>query len=133
MPVTIPQLNQWTGLPTGNELFELSNNPGSFKIAMAILASARQENTVSAAGTFNVSASNYGDVIVTSTGAVTVNLPDATARQGVPVSVIGYSLSPNVTIVPAGLDTIMSLASLALTTAFGAYTLWPRAGGWYQK
>jgi hypothetical protein len=138
-PYRITDLNSFTGqvgTPTGQEIAEISNGGlGSYQVPLAVLALGRAANTVGAGGTFNVSSQNYGDVLVTTTAAVTVQLPAAATRFGAPVSVIAQqTTTPNITISPFGAETIMGQASLTIGNSYGAFTLWPLAGGgWYQK
>lgn len=134
MPFRIIDLNAFNGTPDGTQLAEVSaGGGGSFKIPIAVLSQGRLTNSVIAGGTFTVTATTYGDVLVNTNSAVTVQLPTAASRSGVPVSVIGVSSSPSITILPAGGDTIMGLSSLAIANQYGAFTLWPMTGGWYQK
>jgi hypothetical protein len=128
------------GLPTGAELAEISNGgSGSFQIPIAVLSSARNANIMSVGGTFNLIAGNYGDIFVTSTSAVTIQLPLSSFRNGVPVTVIAaQSTVPNITVLPNGTDTILGLASITITTPWAAFNLWPlpayfNPGGWFQK
>jgi hypothetical protein len=138
-PYRITDLNSFTGqigIPTGGEIAEISQNGnGSYQLPLAVLAFGRQANTVATGGTFNVASLNFGDVLVTTTAAVTVQLPAAGSRFGVPVSVIAQqTTTPSITILPNGVETIMGQSSLIITNAYGAFTLWPLAGGgWYQK
>lgn len=126
------------GAPLGTEIAEISNNGmGSFQIAIAVLASARAPNNLGAAS-FTLGATNYGDILVNFNGAVTITLPSATIRSGVPVSVAdvgGFcSGARPITLVPAGAEKIVGLSSIALTGAFSGVTIWPIiSGGWYQK
>lgn len=139
MTAKIIQLPTFSGTPTGSEIFEVSvAGTGSFQIAMAVLAASRQANIVASAGTVTVGNSSYGDYLVTTTGAVTINLPSALLRGGVPVSVIAATTgTPNITIVPFGAQTIFGLVNnLTITNSYGAFTLWPNTvatGDWYQK
>ena len=90
-------------------------------------------NTVAAGGTFSLGATNYGDVVVTTTSAVTVQLPDSTARSGWPVRVADMSGSPNITILTTGGQQYLGLTSIPLATSYGGFTLWPLlSGGWYN-
>ena len=89
-------------------------------------------NIVSAGGTFILVAGNYGDVVVTTSAAVTVQLPDSTMRSGRPVRVSDTSGSPNITILTTGGQTFLGLTTIPLLTPNGGFTLWPLAtGGWY--
>ena len=80
-------------------------------------------------------------------GAVTVQLPSAkasvTAPAGalpgtflaLPITVVdigGFAAAHNITIRPFGTETIMSLSSIAITAAYGGFTLTPNitSGGW---
>jgi hypothetical protein len=124
------------GQPSGNELAEISNaGVGSAQIPIAVLAAVRAPTIVSAGGTFNLGVTNFGDVLVTTTAAVTVQLPDSNMRLGVPASIIANQTTPpNITILPFGAQTIIGLPQLKITNPYGAFTLWPLSGGgWYQK
>ncbi len=139
-PYRITDLQNYTllpgGLPTGGEIAEISNaGTGSFQAPLSVLVYGRIANTVSAGGTFNLSGSNYGDVLVTTTAAVTVQLPAAATRSGVPASIVAQqTTTPNITILSFGAETIMGLSSITITNPYGAFTLWPLSGGgWYQK
>jgi|SRR5215472_10172046 len=138
-PYRIVDLNSFTGLvgiPTGGEIAEISQaGTGSFQIPLAVLASGRSASTVSVGGTFTLSAANYGDVLVTTAAAVTVQLPPASQRFGAPASIIAIqNTTPNITVLPFGAETIIGLSSMTITNAYGALTLWPLSGGgWYQK
>lgn len=139
MTAKIIQLAQFSGLPTGNEIFEVSNGGnGSFQIAMAILASARQPNIISVGGSTTISSTNYGDWYVTTTSAVTLTLPSVLLRSGVPVSIIAITTgTPSITIAPFAGQTILGLSNnLTIVNSYGSYTLWPNStgsGDWYQK
>ena len=80
-------------------------------------------------------------------GAVTIQLPSAkssvTAPAGalpgtflaLPITVVdigGFAATQNITILPFGSERIMNLASIAITAAYGGFTLVPNitAGGW---
>jgi hypothetical protein len=135
-PYRIIDLQQFSGLPTGNEIAEVSAaGMQSSQIPLAVLASGRAPTTVAAPATVTVSSNAYGDVLVTTNAAVIVNLPASASRQGVPVSIVAVTtLTPNITINPNGAETIMGLASITITSSYGAFTLWPLStGGWYQK
>lgn len=141
-PFRIVDLNSYTGLvagvPSGNEIAEISNaGAGSFQVPIAVLASARAPITISVGGTTNLLVTQFGDVLVKTNSAVTINLPTALQRSGVPVSVIAATSAPNITIAPFAGQTILgSSSSLTITNSYGAYTLWPDAsatGDWYQK
>ena len=86
-------------------------------------------------------------VQVSVNGAVTIQLPSAKASTtsvagalpgtflALPVTVVdigGFAASHNITILPFGAETIMGLASIAITAAYGGFTLTPNitAGGW---
>src|SRR5215472_17136407 len=138
-PYRIVDLNSFTGLvgiPTGGEIAEISQaGTGSFQIPLAVLASGRSASTVSVGGTFTLSAANYGDVLVTTAAAVTVQLPPASLRFGAPASVIAIqNTTPNITILPFSGEAVVGLSSLTITNPYGGITLWPMTGGsWYQK
>jgi hypothetical protein len=89
----------------------------------------------STGGTLILATNFYGDIAVNTAAALTINLPDSTARAaGVSIGVIDVFGAPAITIVPFGSQKIMGLSSLALTTSFGSYALWPlTSGGWYTK
>jgi len=80
-------------------------------------------------------------------GSVTVQLPSAKSSVnasagalpgtflGLPITVVdigGFAVSHPITILPFGTETIMSLASIAITAAYGGFTLVPNinSGGW---
>jgi hypothetical protein len=97
---------------------------------VSLMASA---NIVSSGGTFTLAVGNYGDVVVTTSAAVTVQLPDSTGRGGWPVRVSDMSGVPNITIVTSLGQLFLGLSSIALATGYGGFTLWPLAtGGWYS-
>lgn len=89
-------------------------------------------------GTGVVATSSF--VVQTNQSApITLTLPDAAtwatanSKYGLPLSIFdisGNASTNNVTINPAGSDTISGLASLAISTDYGGYRLSPRAGGW---
>lgn len=123
---------------TGQEIMEVSlNGAGSCQVPIGQLAYSRTPNTVASGGTFLLAAAAnpYGDILVTTTAAVTVQLTLAAARLGVPVSIAAVQITtPNVTILPSSPETIMGLSSFTITNAYGGITLWPVTGiGWYQK
>lgn len=92
--------------------------------------------------------------VITATGAVsaasvvvqtnqsasmTVTLPGAAAwaaansKYGIPLSIFdisGAASTNNVTINPAGADTLSGLSSLTIDTDYGGYRLEPTASGW---
>jgi hypothetical protein len=87
-------------------------------------------------GTYTLTGGLAGDILVNFNGAVTIQLPPAGSRGGVPTSIIdrgGFAVAHPITILPSGAETIMGLASIMLTSNFGGVTLWPDTGGWYQK
>jgi hypothetical protein len=92
---------------------------------------------VDSGGTYTLAAGLAGDILVNFGGAVTIALPPAAARGGVPTSIIdrgGFAVAHPITILPSGSETIMGLASITMGSNFGGVTLWPDpAGGWYQK
>lgn len=121
--------------PTGNELMEISNGGnGSYQVTLAQIQS-RSPVTLSTAQTYNLSPATYGDILVTTTGAVIINMPDSTLRGGVPASIIAATSStPNITINANGAQKLIGQSSLTIGNPWGAYTLWPLStGGWYQK
>ena len=79
---------------------------------------------------------NIGPILCDTTlGIVTVNLPPATGRLGFSIPVFdigGAAFTNNIVIVPDGIETIMGLASISITTNYGSYVLEPiPTGGWY--
>ena len=65
-------------------------------------------------------------VLVNVNGAVTIQLPPAAGRLGIPISIIdigGYAAANNITILPFGVETIMGRPSIAIATNFGSFTL----------
>ena len=125
-------------IPTGAELVEVSTGGTlSSKVALAVLANGLQDTNVSSSGTTTIGASQYGAILVSVNGAVTIQLPAASLRLGVPVPVAdvgGFAQTHNITILPNGIETIMGQASLAISSSYGAYTLWPiSTGGWYTR
>lgn len=134
MPFRIVDLNAFSGTPDGTQLAEISaGGSGSFKIPIAVLSQGRLTNSVVAGGTFTVTSTTYGDVLVNTNSAVTVQFPLASSRNGAPVSVIGISSAPNITILPSGADTLIGQTSITIANQYGAFTFWPMTGGWYQK
>lgn len=142
-PYRIVDLNSYTqlpnGIPTGNELAEISQGgSGSFQIPIALLSQSRAQLFITNNGTFTIPATQYGDVLITTSLAVTINFPSALLRNGAPVSVIASTTqTPNITLVPFAGQTFFGLSNnLTITNPYGAYTLWPNASGlgdWYQK
>jgi hypothetical protein len=135
---TIPQLNTFPSvIPTGNELMEISNNPGSYQMPIAIIGSSRQPTIISSGGTYSVGATQFGDILVNVASATTFNLPAASGRNGVPVAIIdigGNAGTYNITIDPDSPELIIGLSSIAITNNYGGLTLWPiSTGGWYMK
>lgn len=138
MAYRIIDLGVFVGLPTGNELAEVSDNGnGSFKLPIAELAYGRIANNVTTAGTTTISAIEFGDVLVNCNGLVTIQFPPASTRFGVPISVVdigGFANTQNITILPDGSETLIGQSSLVISSAYGGYTLWPIVtGGWYTK
>ncbi len=137
-PYRIVDLQGLQALLTGQEIMEVSMaGAGSFQVPVANASQSRTPTIVSSGGTFLLSAAvnPYGDVLVTTTAAVTVQLTLAAQRLGVPISIIAAQTStPNITILPTGAETIMGLSSFTITNSYGGVTLWPFGGtGWYQK
>lgn len=70
----------------------------------------------------------------TSGGAITINLPVATSRAGVPLTikdVTGNALANNVTINPNGAEKVDTLAPYLIDADFGGARFVPKAsGGW---
>jgi len=137
-PYRITDLTSFSIPPTGNELAEISNaGAGSFSIPIAVLAAARPPTIVNAPSTVTVGANGYGDVLVNIAGAVTVNLPAASTRSGVPVSIVdigGNATAHNITINANGAETIKGSSSLTISANYGGVTLWPiSTGNWYTK
>lgn len=140
MPYRIIDLSSFVGLPSGNELAEISNaGTKSSQIIISQLALVRAPVSVTGGGTTTIAATSFGDVLVNVNSAVTIQLPSAllAVRFGVPQSVVdigGFANANNITILPFGSESIMGLSSIKLTSNFGGITLWPIAtGGWYQK
>ena len=101
-----------------------------------VMAPARNVLSITAAGTYTLLNSTTL-VIIDTTAAVTVKLPSA-LDPSVPagalpgpyvksiVTIVDIAGAPNCTIDPAsGAETIMSLASIALTTPYGSFSLRP--------
>ena len=83
-------------------------------------------------------------------GLVSIQLPSALASANTPanslpgpsvaqlvtvVDILGHADTNNITLLPFGTETIMGLASIAITTPFGSYTLRPSLvapGTWTQ-
>lgn len=123
---------------SGQEIMEVSlDGAGSCQVPVGQLAYSRTPNIVASGGTFLLAAAanTYGDILITTTAAVTVQLTLASARLGVPVSVVAVQITtPAITILPSSPETIMGLSSFTITNPYGGITLWPVAGtGWYQK
>lgn len=138
MAYRIIDLGLFAGLPTGNEIAEISDNgTGSFKIALSVFAYGRAANNVTVGGTTNIAFDDFGDVLVNVNSAVTIQLGPSALRSGVPISVVdigGFAGTFNITILPDGTEKIIGQSSVAITNAYGAWTLWPIAtGGWYEK
>ena len=101
--------------------------------------------TITAGGTTTI-ASGTTLIRVNVAGLVTVQLPTAivptpavtvppTAFTGQPVTIVdvgGNAAANNITILPFGAETIMGLASLVITSNYGAFVLTPDTvnGGW---
>jgi hypothetical protein len=90
-------------------------------------------NVVSSGGIFSLPANNYGDVVVQTTAAVNIQLPDSRLRSGFPVRVADTSGGPNVTITTLAGQPFLGMTNIPLTTPYGSFTLWPltATGGWY--
>jgi len=89
-------------------------------------------NLVSSGGAFSLPATNFGDVVVTVTAAVNIQLPDSRLRSGFPMRVSDTSGGPAVTITTLAGQPFLGLTTVSLTTPYGSFTLWPLpAGGWY--
>ena len=137
-PYRIVDLNNLSGLPAGTEIMEISQaGNGSFQIPLSTLSyGPRQPVTIATAGTYNLAATTYGDILINTSGAVVVNLPSSLTRNGVPASVVDIDGAPNITINPAAGQTIIGQSSISMTVPYGGYTFWPigtGSGGWYQK
>lgn len=133
----IIDLTAFSGRPAGTELAEISTaGSGSFQMSLAVLAASRTAINVTSASR-SVAATDYGDVLVNFGGAVTIQLPTANSRVGVPVSVVdisGAAASNNITILPNGAETIMGQSSLVISGNYGSFNLWPiSTGNWYTK
>ena len=101
-----------------------------------IMAPARSVLTITAAGTYTINLSTTL-VIINTTAAVTLTMPSALdpliPAGPMPgpyvksiINIVDISGAPNTTIDPAsGAETIMGLASITLTTAYGSYSLRP--------
>ncbi len=90
-------------------------------------------------GTTTVSSTPYVPIstdamlIVSVAGAVTINLPAASSRNGYPLTikdVSGAANTNNITINRDGADTIEGLTSITIATDWGGYNLHPVTGGW---
>jgi len=85
-----------------------------------------------AGGTFNLGVANDGDMVISTSSPVTIQLPDSTGRSGRPVRISDVSGSPSVTVLTFGGQTVFGTSSIAMRSAYGGMTLWPLAtGGWY--
>lgn len=74
--------------------------------------------------------------LVNVAGAVTVNLPLSSARDGYPLTIkdiSGAAATNNITINKNTTDTIEGLSSIVIATNWGGYTLVPVTGGWIIK
>lgn len=125
-------------LPTGKEILSFSNNgAGSYQMTMAEFSYGRQAKNVTTTGTTAVAFNDFGDVLVNVNNTATIQLPAASLRLGVPVSVVdigGFAAAHNITILPNGAETIIGQANLVISSSYGGYTLWPiLTGGWYTK
>ena len=134
-PYRIIDLDTFSGLPTGNEIIEISNGgTHSYQLAIALLTN-RTQIVINSAQTYNLSAVNYGTILVSTTGAVVINLPDSTIRSGVPVLIADTSGTPNITINANGVQKIINQSSLTIATPYSSYNLGPitaSPGGWFQ-
>lgn len=133
-PYRIIDLSSLPGLPTGTELAEISQaGSGSFQVPISVLASGRQPINVIAAAPVNLGGTDYGPVLVNVAAPVTINLPAAAGRSGVPVFVadVGGTAATNlITIVPNGAEKIGGQSTLILGTNYQSVTLIPVSGGW---
>jgi hypothetical protein len=138
-PYRIADLQSYTtlpsGIPTGSELAEISNaGAGSFQVPVAVLAGSRPPLIVATGGTVTASPTQYGNIVVTTTSAVTINLPSILLRNGVPLSIVARTISePNITIVPFSGQTVLGGTSTLITDAYGGLTLTPDSASldWY--
>jgi hypothetical protein len=75
-------------------------------------------------------------ILVNYAGAVTISLPAISARGGYPLAIkdiSGVAQTNNITINPNGSDTIESLTTLVIKSAWGGYTLYPTTSGWVTR
>lgn len=103
-------------------------------IASALtLLGAQLYNQTSVTTTPYVPVSTDSMLLVNDAGAVTINLPAASARNGYPLiikDVSGAAQTNNITINRNGSDTIEGLISITINAAYGGYKLVPITGGW---
>lgn len=92
--------------------------------------------------TTDVTAATYAPVaadaflLVNRAGAVTINLPAASSRNGLPLAikdVSGNANTNNITINRNGADTIEGATSIVINTAWGGWHLYPVTGGWVLR
>lgn len=93
-------------------------------------------------GTTSVTVATYAPVasdallLVNRGSAVAINLPASADRDGYPIAikdVSGAANANNITLTPNGAELIEGLASLAISSAWGGYTLYPVTNGWILR
>lgn len=108
------------------------------EVTSSATGTARNHTKVTAAGTYSViaDADDIVEINKTVAAATTVQLPLASARtSGRAITIVDGKLDAatnNITVAPAGADTIVGLATWPINFNGGAVTLYPRfdADGW---
>lgn len=103
-----------------------------------------QTNNILAIIAAGITSVTVGTTLVTVNvnGTVTIQLPSTLGNPTIPYTLInvpltivdigGFAAAHNITLLPFGTELISGLASLTISTAYGAYTLIPNSvsGGW---
>jgi hypothetical protein len=104
-------------------------------VPLAVLVGSRPPLVISAGGTVTVSPAQYGNIVVTTTAAVTINLPSILLRNGVPVSIIARTATiPAITVVAFSGQTVLGQPSTTIIEAYNGLTLTPDSVSldWYS-
>jgi hypothetical protein len=135
-----PGLASWTVTATGAStvaqvgVIRVIQEFGAFNAPLMALPVSRQQIIITVGGTY--AAVITGDIIIDTTAAVTLNLPDSLITSD-SVSISDISGNPNVLILPFVGQTVLGLPGIPLAAANAGLVLWPQraplSGGWYIK